>query len=427
METETKNTKTQTKQLQPATPPPKSPTQNISNTTMRSRNRPDPINLDSNNTNANDDKFQRQVSVTKRSPFWTPQTSTSNDMAFIFENKQTKFVNDIMDRDEDWMNKIQDGKMSALPTLETPHAGSHPYTCIPEEASVDSPPNLVQQLPVGPVGMGKPPTVQEINDGMDKLKLLQTMHSIDPVTTTVNKIFHDSSPASSISNSSPKAQTAAKQKAPEDMSFTDLVDKKLEEKLTEQERGKKEWMSQEILEAIELRDQLFLQMKSAEKGTPEYQQVANVYKKQRNQVVTLTRRAKRDWKNSVRMNVETEIHVDMASKVVQSSPTTLGLFPRGPPARGLQQNYRSMQIQETRTPPPGFLHPAVQQHRGIQRGYHSNPSRSPHNSSGANTPRSYANAANIVRQPIGPSNASQPEFSNQSTQRIKFNDIVRRK
>merc|ERR1712110_1032278 len=107
-------------------------------------------------------------------------------------------------------------------------AGSHPYTCIPEhpgEASVDSPPNVAP----GPVGMGKPPTVQEINDGMDKLKLLQTMHSIDPVTTTVNKIFNDSSPASSVSNSSPKPQTAAnttQNKAPEDLSFTDLVDKK---------------------------------------------------------------------------------------------------------------------------------------------------------------------------------------------------------
>merc|ERR1711879_233581 len=88
------------------------------------------------------------------------------------------------DKDKDWMNKIEDGKMSALPTLETPHAGhSHPYTCIPEEASVDSPPNVVGgQPPVGPVGMGKPPTVQEINDGMGKL--LQSMNSIDPVTTT---------------------------------------------------------------------------------------------------------------------------------------------------------------------------------------------------------------------------------------------------
>merc|ERR1711879_689117 len=118
-------------------------------------------------------------------------TSTSNDMTFIFNEQQKNFVNDIMDKDKDWMNKIEDGKMSALPTLETPHAGhSHPYTCIPEEASVDSPPNVVGgQPPVGPVGMGKPPTVQEINDGMGKL--LQSMNSIDPVTTTVNKIFHD--------------------------------------------------------------------------------------------------------------------------------------------------------------------------------------------------------------------------------------------
>lgn len=63
-----------------------------------------------------------------------------------------------------------------------------------------------------------------------------------------------------------------------------------------QPRGGKSWMNEEILSKIAERDRLFALMKEDEND----QEVQAEYKKVRNIVVTLTRRAKRDYKTNLR-------------------------------------------------------------------------------------------------------------------------------
>jgi len=371
-------------------------------------NRPEPLELGSQEEQL---KLEANLSV-KRSPFCTPQTSTSNDLTFVFANKHKDWVSNLMEKDKDWLQKIEDGKLAVMPSLDDLE---QPYTRIPEEVNSKSsgsstPPPLL--LPIGPRAVSnfnhQPPSVEEINIG------LQKMMSIDPVSKTIQSLFPmDTSPSNSmgVEITPQKPKPTKPQKDPKDMSFTEIVEKRVDDNLALEERGKKSWMTEEILQAISVRDELFQQMKDAEQGTEQYHQVAALYKKQRNQVVTLTRRAKRDFKNSIRPCVAAQVHRDI---VISSSSHNLHRIGMG--------------CGVTQTPPPGL---AVPRQHISQRGYHSNPSRSPQ-LSGANTPRtSYQNnlglnpnqgshhgsASNIVRQPRGPPNDGP----------MKFNDIVRRK
>ena len=68
-----------------------------------------------------------------------------------------------------------------------------------------------------------------------------------------------------------------------------------------QPRGTKSWMTPEILEKIAERDRLFALMKES----PDDPEVNEGYKKIRNIVVTLTRRAKRDFKATLRLGLGT--------------------------------------------------------------------------------------------------------------------------
>lgn len=73
------------------------------------------------------------------------------------------------------------------------------------------------------------------------------------------------------------------------------------------ERRNKPWMTQEILDLIETRNQIFQKMTTFERDSPEGLKHYAEYKAVRNTVNTLTRQAKKVYRNILRPTIETEI------------------------------------------------------------------------------------------------------------------------
>jgi len=90
-----------------------------------------------------------------------------------------------------------------------------------------------------------------------------------------------------------------------------ITDNEVDRQVKSEIRGGKSWMTKEILVGIAERDRLFLEMKN----TPFDLDLEESYKKKRNQVVTLTRRAKRDLKTKIRPAVESSIKFNIQRQV----------------------------------------------------------------------------------------------------------------
>ena len=84
----------------------------------------------------------------------------------------------------------------------------------------------------------------------------------------------------------------------------------MDEILKNRPRGQKPWMTETILKKIAERDELFLKMKEnpSEHARQIYEEQ---YRKVRNVIVTLTRRAKRDYKKSVKPHVESAMMMSL--------------------------------------------------------------------------------------------------------------------
>jgi len=90
-----------------------------------------------------------------------------------------------------------------------------------------------------------------------------------------------------------------------------ITDNEVDRQVKSEIRGGKSWMTKEILVGIAERDRLFLEMKNS----PFDSDLEESYKKKRNQVVTLTRRAKRDLKTKIRPAVESSIKFNIQRQV----------------------------------------------------------------------------------------------------------------
>ena len=103
-------------------------------------------------------------------------------------------------------------------------------------------------------------------------------------------------------------------------SYEVLVEQKMDEQMKAQPRGAKDWMTPEILARIAERDRLFQKMKE----NPEDKSINEDYKRVRNIVVTLTRRAKRDYKQIIKPQVEGKLNqvlTHMIDDSNQNSPS----------------------------------------------------------------------------------------------------------
>jgi len=99
--------------------------------------------------------------------------------------------------------------------------------------------------------------------------------------------------------------------------YDQLVDRHLESNLKAFQRGDKPWMTKEIMEKIQQRDDLFHAMKELEEDSPTRLAMNEDYKKVRNLIVTLTRHAKRDYKNILKPAVEVEIKQYLKEMIVK--------------------------------------------------------------------------------------------------------------
>ena len=108
---------------------------------------------------------------------------------------------------------------------------------------------------------------------------------------------------------------------PEPVSAVGIIADNEVDKLVKSEgRGEKSWMTPDILHGIEERDRLFSEMKAA----PYDKAIEMAYKKKRNQVVTLTRRAKRELKNKIRPGVEENIKLQIKKQVDLQGAAAVG-------------------------------------------------------------------------------------------------------
>ena len=90
-----------------------------------------------------------------------------------------------------------------------------------------------------------------------------------------------------------------------------ITENELDEIVKSQNRGCKSWMTDEILNAIEERDIIYEKLRWNKNN----EDLMNSYKQQRNHVVTLTRRAKRDFKMKIRAEIEDNIKEQVKEQV----------------------------------------------------------------------------------------------------------------
>lgn len=152
--------------------------------------------------------------------------------------------------------------------------------------------------------------LKEVND----LKIT-TVATADFTTFDLN---HDTTfdSNSSLSNSTflqeKNSQNWPEPKHIQELSAVGIItDNEVDRQVKSEIRGGKSWMTKEILVGIEERDRLFLEMKIK----PSDRDVEESYKKKRNHVVTLTRRAKRDMKTKIRPAVESSIKLNIREQV----------------------------------------------------------------------------------------------------------------
>lgn len=99
--------------------------------------------------------------------------------------------------------------------------------------------------------------------------------------------------------------------------YDDYVNRQCEKVLKEYQRGSKPWMTEDIMRRIDERDSLFVEMKE----NPHDQELPKKYKKARNIVVTLTRRAKRDFVNkNLKPTIEISFGLDSTTNTQQPQP-----------------------------------------------------------------------------------------------------------
>ena len=90
-------------------------------------------------------------------------------------------------------------------------------------------------------------------------------------------------------------------------------------------------MNEEIIKEIASRDDLFQRMKEY----PNDREVQQQYRRKRNMVVTLTRRAKREWKNDNRRTVERKLQNEF-SQMCLNNPQVTSNMPIGNMSYGFQ-------------------------------------------------------------------------------------------
>lgn len=402
----------------------------------RSGNRPSPIQLVS--AHGAEKALEKHISVHKRSPFVTPQVSQSQDFEGLIRDRTQEYMDSLYQASDDWMSTIKGGEMIVMPGLpsddedDEPHSHNkvnYPaYPTIPEEhPSASATPPLTIRRPQK--------ELDEITQAVKNMPPLMTpINSVDVVSEAVKREFGDSwlNPGEGSTSSSSvvdlrsqpvmvdsPTSDKSRKKGNELPTVGDIVDATIDSVMSQQPRGAKEWMTPEILSGIEERDQLFQEMKNCPEDHANYQTIAAAYKKKRNQVVTLTRRAKREYKNVLRPNVETHVHQKITANVTGQSrphhnhhhnnqqqhhqqhhnhnhPNNHNNRPNPPSLQHAHQNPNFSRPVNTGTPPPGLSAPHAHWSG------HSSPMSA---NSGHNSPRLQRN---IIRQPHGPSNVARP-------------------
>jgi len=104
--------------------------------------------------------------------------------------------------------------------------------------------------------------------------------------------------------------------------YDEVIEKRLDNELQHFQRGAKPWMNEEIIKEIASRDDLFQRMKEY----PNDREVQQQYRRKRNMVVTLTRRAKREWKNDNRRTVERKLQNEF-SQICLNNPQVTSNMP----------------------------------------------------------------------------------------------------
>lgn len=122
--------------------------------------------------------------------------------------------------------------------------------------------------------------------------------------------------------------------------YDEVVEKRLDNELQHFQRGAKPWMNEEIIKEIASRDELFQRMKEY----PNDREVQQQYRRKRNMVVTLTRRAKREWKNDHRRVVERQLQNEFG-QICLTNPQVTSNLPSGQqaPQQAFPQQNRGFQ------------------------------------------------------------------------------------
>jgi hypothetical protein len=245
----------------------------------------------------------RMASLTKKiSPLCTPQNSIG---PFNFESRHIEFFNAMKSSlDQTELNSFMEGNECVE------------HSAIPPLPSAESIPLNIDTL--GFDHLGLEPVIEQIDAHLRGTETPPMLQVGGP------SLKHPNSPRKTPRSSSPhssKNETSAtiSSRKSDDPIMDTIIDKRLDEMLQNYARGTKPWMNKDILEQIEQRDTLFVKMKDC----PSDQQLAKEYRRVRNVVVTLTRRAKREFKNQKRQEVEQQVRAEVQNGQVNFSSSLL--------------------------------------------------------------------------------------------------------
>lgn len=242
----------------------------------------------------------RMASLTKKiSPLCTPQNSIG---PFNFEDRHIEFFNAMKSSLEN---------QSELTSFMEGNEGVE-FSAIPPLPSAESMPLNIDTL--GLEHLGLEPVIEQTDAQLRGTETPPMLQVGGP------SLKHPNSPRKTPRSSSPhssKNETSAtfSSRKTDDPIMDTIIDKRLDEMLQNYARGTKPWMNKDILEQIEQRDSLFVKMKDC----PSDQQLAKEYRRVRNVVVTLTRRAKREFKNQKRQEVEQQVRAEVQNGQVNFS------------------------------------------------------------------------------------------------------------